>query len=58
MPAKDISDAIGKLEKLHETQFKQVMEKIPAKLSDVMTVLKKVFLTQLRNDHEAIRANE
>ena len=58
MPAKDISDAIGKLEKLPETQFKQVMEKIPAKLSDVMTVLKKVFLTQLRNDHEAIRANE
>lgn len=44
MPAKDISDAIGKLEKLPEVQFKQVMEKTPAKLLDVMGALRKVFL--------------
>jgi hypothetical protein len=43
MPAKDIGTAIGKLEKLPEDQFKQVMEKTPAKLSDVMDALKKVF---------------
>ncbi len=43
MPAKDISSAIGKLENLPEEQFKQVMEKTPAKLSDVMDALKKVF---------------
>lgn len=44
MPAKDISDAIGKLGKLPEAQFKQVMEKTPAKITDVMTALQKVFL--------------
>lgn len=43
MPAKDIGTAIGKLEKLPEEQFKQVMEKTPARLSDVMDALKKVF---------------
>ncbi len=43
MPEKDIGAAIGKLEKLTEEQFKQVMEKTPAKFSDVMEVLKKVF---------------
>lgn len=45
MPAKDISTAIGKLEKLPKEQFKQVMEKTPAQLSDVMSTLKKVFST-------------
>jgi len=43
-PAKDISSAINKLEKLPDEQFKQVMEKTPAKLSDVMGALKKVFV--------------
>lgn len=43
MPAEDISSAIGKLEQLSEEQFKQVMEKTPAKLSDVMNALKKIF---------------
>ena len=44
VPAKDIINAIRKLEKLPETQFKQVMEKTPAQLRDVMGVLRKVFL--------------
>ena len=42
-PAKDIQAAIAKLEKLTEEQFKQVTEKTPASISDVMDVLKKVF---------------
>jgi hypothetical protein len=44
VPEKDVTTAIGKLEKLPEAQFKQVTEKTPAKLSDVMTALTKVFL--------------
>lgn len=45
MPEKDITTAVGKLAKLPEKQFKQVMEKTPgAKLGDVMTALNKVFL--------------
>lgn len=44
MPEKDIGEAIRKLDQLSEMQFKQVMEKTPfAKLTDVMTALKKVF---------------
>jgi len=43
LPAKDIGDAIRKLEKLPEMHFKQVMEKTPAKLADVMGALQKVF---------------
>lgn len=44
-PAKDIESAIGKLDKLPEDQFKQVMGNIPgAKRGDVMAVLKKIFL--------------
>jgi len=45
MPKKDIREALGKLEKLSEMQFKQVMEKTPVKLSVVMTTLEEVFLT-------------
>ena len=45
LPEKDITSAIGKLKKLPEAQFKQVMEKTPGiKLADVMTALNKVFL--------------
>ena len=45
MPKKDIREALRKLEKLSEMQFKQVMEKTPVKLSVVMTTLEEVFLT-------------
>ena len=43
MPAKDISTAIGKLEKLPEDQFKQVMEKTPAKLEERHDRIEKSF---------------
>ncbi len=44
MPAQDLATALERLEKLSETQFKQVMEKTPGtKLADVKATLKKVF---------------
>lgn len=44
-PAKDLKSALGKLEKLPEKQFAQVMENIPgAKMETIMAALKKVFL--------------
>ena len=47
-PEKDIAAAMEKLGKLPEQQFKQVTEKTPAKLDEVMSALTKVFLKQER----------
>lgn len=44
-PLKDIAAAIGKLDQIPESQFKQVMEKTPELGKEsIMTALKKVFL--------------
>jgi hypothetical protein len=42
-PASDFRMAIEKLDKLSDLQFRQVMEKTPAKRSDIMGALNKVF---------------
>lgn len=44
-PLRDITTAIGKLDQLPDSQFKQVMEKTPDLTKEpIMTALKKVFL--------------
>jgi hypothetical protein len=43
MPQKDIRIALGKLDKLPDIQFKQVLENTPARRSDVMAALNRVF---------------
>lgn len=43
MPEKDIRMALEKLDKLPDIQFKQVMERTPAKRADVMAALNRVF---------------
>ncbi|MGE3757811.1 MAG: hypothetical protein AB7H97_08645 [Pseudobdellovibrionaceae bacterium] len=44
-PLKDLASAIGKLDQLPDTQFKQVMEKTPnLKKNIIMTTLKQIFL--------------
>lgn len=44
-PLKDITSAIGKLDQLPDSQFKQVMEKTPGLTkAPIMTALRKIFL--------------
>lgn len=44
-PLKDVTSAIGKLDQLPDSQFKQVMEKTPGiEMKPIMAALKKIFL--------------